>query len=228
MKKFILSLLLALALMVPSAKAQTRVLLGLSGSNEFNNMSAGVSAGLEVPFLHRFELDLNDTYSPYETHVGLGIGHANIASAGGTVWLTDKVGLSGKLEDSGYSVTKVSKTAAYALAGATVKTYVLGFPSRVSFGYTQQFNNGITNGVETSHLTGGYIKVDTRLGCTGAVCYRGSEQFAAGHVLQQGNPVCDGTEGAVTCPRNTSFGVGVSLTFSIEFPRRRTTEDNLF
>lgn len=219
MRKLIATLVLALALLfTPTVKAQT-VLLGVSGSDSFNNMSAGVTAGVEIPF-HRFEVDLYDIYSPYETHVGLGQGHANIATAGGRFWMTDKFALSGRIEDSGYSVTKVSKTAFYVLSGFTVRHTVLDFPSRINFGYAQQINNGIVNGVETSHLRGGYIGIETRLGCTKNYCFRFFEQLTAGHTLNQGNPVCDGTIGAgnfttgpYPCPRHGGFGGGVIVGF---------------
>jgi hypothetical protein len=227
MKKFMLVLALALALMAPNAKAQS-ILLGASGANAFDNMSAGLTAGLYVPFLHRYEFDLQDVYSPYESHVGLGSGHANIASAAGLVWLGKNWGVSTKIEDSGYSVTQVSKTAFYATGGLVKRVYVFGVPTRISFGYAQQVNNGIVNGIETSHLRGAYLGFDGRLYCNSYSCLRIIEQFSIGHVLTQGNPVCDGTIGNGSqvgwgpCPRSGAVGGGVTLSVLVDLHRKNT------
>lgn len=238
MKKLIAVIALSLVSLfapqrVSSQAVQPRVLLGLSGSDAFDNLSAGLMAGLEIP-IRRVELDFADSYSPYESHMGLGQGHANIASFGTHVWLTSKFGLTGKIEDSGYSVTQVSKTGFYSEGGMSVRTYLGGLPSRIEFGYTQQVNNGIVNGVETSHLRGAYFGTDTRLGCAGFGCFRMSEQFSIGKVLTQGNPVCDGTLGNGSqigesyCPRGSAVGGGVTVSLTMEFPRHRGHEDDLF
>lgn len=228
MKKLLFSLLMIIMLFSTSAKAQTSYMIGISGADQFNNLSAGVTAGIIVPFLHRYEFDLQDTYSPYETHVGLGHGHANIASAGGIVWLGKNIGISGKIEDSGYSVTQVSKTAFYVLSGLVIKHYVFGIPSRVSVGYAGQVNNGILNGIETSKLQGAYVGIDSRLVCSERACLRFQEQLSFGRVLEQGNPVCDGTYGADTCgSRNKAFGGGVSVSLVLDL-HRKTNGDDLF
>lgn len=231
MRKSILFLLVMLvfALFVPQVHAQTSVLVGVSGMNAFNNLSAGVTAGLNVPFLHRYELDLYDTYSPYETHIGQGQGHANITAAGGLVWITKNWGVSGKVEDTGYSVTQVSKTALMVLGGVTTRQYFLGFPTRFNLGYAQQVNNGIINGVETSQMHAVYLGMDVRTYCSDRMCVRLQEQFELGRVLEQGNPVCDGTLGPVpavlSCPRTSAIGAGVSLNVLFEFHRRNKKVD---
>lgn len=230
MKKQLSILFLFMCLLfVPRAKAQTNVLVGVSGMNEFSNMSVGVTAGLSTSFLRRYEVTLMDSYSPYENHIGQGLGHANVASVGGLTWLTEHWGVSGKIEDSGYNVTKVSKSAIMVLGGITTRQYFLDVPTRFTFGYAQQINNGITNGIETSQLHGVYLAVDGRPYCNNAFCIRLQEQFALGRVLQQGNPICDGTFGAVSpvlsCPRTASIGGGVSLNVLLDFHRRSKNYD---
>jgi hypothetical protein len=220
---------------VPVSHAQTRWLLGVSGGDNFDNYSFGVQGGVEIPFAKRYELDLKDTFSPIETHVSLGSGRANATSAGGYIWVSKSWGLNGRVEDSMYDVTKVSKDADYAFGGLTYRALIGGFPSRLSFDYIQQFNNGIApSGVETSHLQGADFSFTTRFGCVGPTCVRISEDFDFGRVLTQGNPVCDGTYGVTggpnggPCPRQGALGGGVSASVVLEFPRHRGHENDVF
>jgi hypothetical protein len=214
-----------------NGNAQTRVLFGVEGAKAFDNASGGLRLGLEVPFLKRYELDLRDSFSPLESHVALGGGRANIASVGGIVWLTKAFGLSGSVEDSSYNVTKVSKDADYAFGGLTYRGIIGGAPTRFTFSYIKQFNNGISpSGLETSHLQGGDIGFTMRFGCFGAFCVRNSEDFVFGAVKTQGNPACDGSFGpaASYCLRSTAFGGGVTASVSLEFPRHRGHEHDVF
>jgi hypothetical protein len=235
--RIIVLLLLLVALLVPAhVGAQTRVLFGVSGGDSFDNYNFGVQAGLEVPFAKHFELDLKDTFSPIESHVALGSGRANVASVGGIVWLTKSWGLSGQVEDSSYNVTKVTKDADYAFGGLVYRTILGGAPTRLTFDYVRQFNNGISpSGLESSHLQGASIGFSMRFGCVGAVCIRNSENFVFGRVLTQSNPVCDGTFGITggngpngTCPRGSALGGGVTGSIMFEFPRRRGKENDVF
>lgn len=231
MKRFIVAALLVVSAICCSriANAQTRVLAGVSGGDSFNNYSFGVSGALEIPFAKHFELDLKDTFSPIEKHVALGTGRANISNAGGHIWLTKSFGVNGAAEYSTYNVTKVSKGAAYAFGGIIYRRILFGSPVRLSFDYIRQFNNGITkSGVESSHLQGASIKADVRMGCSGPVCFRLVEDFVMGKVFTQGNPQCDGSYGAVTCPRGSAFGGGFTGSFYLEFPRRKSTENEAF
>ena len=230
MKKLILGLLLSLILSVPTVKSQTvnattanaaSVTAGISGADDFDNLSAGITLGLNVP-IKRFEFNLADTYSPYETHIGLGSGYANIATFTSTVWATNRFGITGKIEDSGYSVTDVSKTAFYVLGGASIKVNWLSVPTRFGFGYAGQFNNGIVNGIETSHLHGAYFSVEGHPYCAKSWCIKIQEMFTMGQVLTQGNPVCDGTlgngsqAGISPCPRGKATGGGVEMNLLFE------------
>jgi hypothetical protein len=230
MKKLIAVFVLLASMFTLQAKAQTRILVGAGGSIAWDNKSAGASFGLEVPFLKHYELDLKDTFSPFETHVALGGGYANLASVGGHIWLTNSFGLNGKVERTNYIVTQVSKVADYAFGGVTYRTVALGVPSRFSFDYIGQFNNGVTpSGIETSHLQGLAFIIENRLGCAGPFCFRLDNQNSFGRVLTQGNPYCDGSIGPKTCGnRGTGFGGGFSGGIYIEFPRRKATENDKF
>lgn len=217
------------------ANAQTRVLVGIEGAQAFDNSSVGVQAALEVPFAKHFELDLKDVFSPIESHVALGGGRSNIASVGGIIWFSNSFGFNGKVEDSSYNVTKVTKDADYSFGGITYRTFLGGAPARFTFDYIRQFNNGISpSGLESSHLQGGDIGFTMRFGCLGAICIRNSEDFVFGRVLTQGNPQCDGTFGVTggqnggPCPRGSAFGGGVTASVAIEFPRRRGHEQDVF
>jgi len=219
---------------VPSY-AQTRFFVGGQGADSFDNYSAGVSAGAEIPFLKHYEFDLKDTFSPVESHVSLGAGRANIIQAGGFIWLSKSFGFTGSAEDSMYDVTKVTKDADYARGGFAYRGIVGGLPARFTFQYIRQFNNGITpSGLESSHLQGGDIGYTMRFGCIGAVCVRNSENFVFGRVLTQGNPQCDGTYGVTggpnggACPRTAAFGGGVTASVVLEFPRHRGHEKDVF
>lgn len=235
MRKFLLGLFLMIGLlMVPSMHAQTRVLFGVQGAQDFDNSSVGVMLGFEIPFAKHYELDLQDTFSPVESHVALGGGRANITSASGRIWFSDHWGIVGGAEDSMYDVTKVTKDADYAFGGVGYRGLVGGFPARFTFKYIRQFNNGITpSGLESSHLQGFDFGYTMRFGCIGAVCIRNSEDFVAGRVLTQGNGACDGSlpimPPNVYCgPRGSAFGGGVTVSVVLEFPRRRGHELDVF
>lgn len=219
-----------------SANAQTRILAGVTGAQEFDNSSLGATLALEVPFLKHYELDLKDTFSPLESHVALGGGRANIASAGGIVWISKSYGLTGRVEDSSYNVTKVTKDANYAFGGLAYRGVIGGLPARLTLTYIRQFNNGITpTGLESSHLQGVDFGYTVRFGCLGAVCIRQSADYVVGRILEQGNPRCDGTLGTTggngpngTCPRTSAIGGGVNASVLVEFPRHRGTEQDSF
>lgn len=234
MKKLLSSLFFILFLLfVPQVHAQTNFLVGVSGADDFNNLSAGVTAGIETTFLKRVQLSLYDIYSPYEVKVGYGQGHANIAAVSVIGWVRPTFGIEGKLENTGYSVTQVSKTANDVLVGVVKKFYLFGVPTRFSTGGVLEINNGIINGVETNHMEGGYIKFDGRLYCSNTACLRVIEQFDLGHILTQGNPICDGTigngsqAGFLPCPRSGAFGGGVSLSLVLDLHRKQDP-DGLF
>lgn len=233
----VLALALLLAFLVPSyVRAQTRVLVGVAGAQEFDNSSVGVIAGFEIPFAKHYELDLKDTFSPFESHVALGGGRANLASVGGQIWLTSAWGITGRVEDSSYNVTKIAKDGDYAFGGVIYRGIVGGLPARFSLSYIREFNNGISpTGLETPQLQGGDFGFTVRLGCFGAVCIRNTADFVFGRVLTQGNPVCDGTYGVTggngpggSCPRSAALGGGVNASVVFEFPRKRGHESDVF
>jgi hypothetical protein len=232
MKKFLLALLFVLMSFAPLAHAQTRLSVGLAGGNNVDNLSVGPAVAIEVPFLRHFELDLRDTFSPYERHTALGTGYANIVKGGGIIWLTKSFGVVGIAESSSYAVTQVSKSAVYTNAGAIYRTLFLGAPTRFEFDYIQQSNNGITNGIETSHFHGGEFSIDTRFGCAKSACLRVREQLDIGRVLTQGNPACDGNgitdPRFLPCPRGSAITGGGSVSLMLEFPRRKVIETTPF
>jgi hypothetical protein len=211
---------------------QSRLLIGASGGESFDNEGAGVFAGAELVIRHRYEVDFIDSFYPIETHVDLGHGYANVASVTGIAWLTDHLGISGRTEYSKYSVTQVTKGAYYESGGPVLSFMALGQPTRFTFGYIRQVKNGISNGVETNHLQGGHLEVDSRMGCKGAICFRLIEDFPFAHVLNQGDPVCDGTyarsPATPLCRRQGAIGGGVTVSVTMEFPRRRGEEMDLF
>ena len=233
MKTLFAGLFLAVLLFAGSAQAQTRILGGVTGAQDFDNSSVGVTAAIEVPFLKHYELDLRDTFSPFESHVALGGGRANIATIGGFIWLTKSFGLTGHVDDSSYNVTKVTKDADYGFGGLAYRGILGGLPARFTLSYIRQFNNGITpTGLESSHLQGVDLGFTVRFGCFSSMCVRMSEDFTAGRVLTQGNPLCDSSyplaAGVTACPRTGAIGGGVQGSLLLEFPRRKASEQEVF
>lgn len=214
----------AFGIVVP-ARAQTRILLGGAGGSEFGNDSGGFKASIEQPFSRRYEIDLSDTFSPLENHIGFGHGTANVARVVGDLWVSLHFGISGGGEFSDYHVTQLTKGGYSALAGPILRLKVRGIPMRIGVSYAGQFHNGTNSlGVETNHLQGAMFTLTSRMGCVGAVCFRLGEEIVSGHFLQQGNPVCEAT----TCPRQGSTGGGAQVSFAVEFPRPRGRENDIF
>jgi hypothetical protein len=232
MKKLIyaMSTFLLVMLLNVRAEAQTRVLVGAESGSSFGNLFLGAQARVEVPFARRYELDLGDTFSPLESHIVLGHGWSNQVSAGGHYWITQGFGLNGRAEYSNYSVTQANKGLAYAFGGVTFRKVAWGSPARFSLDYIREFNNGISaNGTESSHLQGGEFQIENRLGCSKNMCFRLGFDFEAGHVLNQGNPMCDGTFAeAVSCPRTQAWAGSFIGSFLLEFPRRQGHENETF
>lgn len=225
----ILFLLMAVLFVAP-VYAQTRVWIGPAGGYDFNNLSVGGNGGIAIPFGGRYELDLEDTFSPIESHVKLGHGYANSFSAQGFGWISDHWGVNGIINPSSYSVQKVAKTSYYWFAGPAYRGNVGGFPARFTFNYLRQFRNGITaDGVESDHLQGFDLGVIVRYGCANRFCVLQSWDFDGGFVLTQGNPQCDGAHGGpITCPRQSDMGGGFSTSLTFEFPHRRGSTDEEF
>lgn len=213
-----------------SAKAQTRFQIGGFGTGAWNNYQAGPLGILEQPVGKRFEIDLTEGYSFYENKPGYGKGVANVFRVGTIIWLNNRIGLNVTGEESGYTLNSLSKGAIYAWAGPLFRINIFGFPSRLELSYVTELNNGYTStGLETSHLKAGLIALTTRLGCSGPFCYRFNYDFSGGTVLNQGNPICDGSlPGPITCPRSTGVSGGFKASFTFEFPRPRGHEGDLF
>jgi hypothetical protein len=211
------------------AKAQARFQLGGFGTGAWNNYQAGALGILEQPLGKRLEIHLTEGYSFYENKPGYGKGVANVFRVGTTIWLNDRIGLNASGEESGYTLNSLSKGAIYAWAGPVFRIYMFKSPSRLQLGYVTELDNGLTpTGLETSHLKAGLIAISTRVGCSGPFCFRINYDFTAGTVLDQGNPVCDGSRpGPVTCPRSMSGSGGFKASFTLEFPRPRGNENNL-
>jgi hypothetical protein len=208
------------------ASAQTRILAGASGGELYNNASIGLTAGIEQPITKHFEADLYETFSPIEWKGGIGHGVANNVQVGGIAWLTNSLGATGNIQHAQYWITPLQKSAWYAEAGPIIRLQAFGTPSRFSVLYEQQIKNGISDaGIETSHLHGVAVVLDSRLVCATRFCVRMRDEWEAGAVLQQGNPRCDGSLGLTggfnggPCPRARTISGGFFISLSLEFPR---------
>jgi hypothetical protein len=212
--------------------------LGAYGGSSFSNLFVGPSFALEVPATKHFEFDLKDTFSPIEQHIALGKGYANQVNAGGIVWLNKSIGLDGSAEYSYYHVS-IAKYGEYARGGVVLRKSIQGMPMRYTFNYVREFHNGIfpnnATGTETPHLQAGEFDLDMRVKCAGPFCYRLQFDFMVGHVLTQGNPLCDGTLGNTggngpngSCPRGSATSGSFTGGLYLEWPRHRDTESNAF
>lgn len=262
MKRTILAVLAILFVFAPVIRAQTtpnpaviypsplnnndvhaRFLAGFEGGSSFGNMFLSVTAGAEIPFAKRFELDLGDSFSPLEEHIALGHGWANVAQGGGIVWITKgkAVGLNGSVTYSNYN-TDIAKGGYYSHSGVTYRTYAWGVPTRFTFDYFREFDNGIAcgtraacllpgaNGTETDHVQGGEFGFAARMGSVGPSVVRLTFTTSVGHTLTQGNQACDGSLGVYipSCKRGSAVSGGATMGVVFEFPRRRGYEDSLF
>lgn len=206
-----------------------RLLVGASTGSSFGNLFLGPAVAVEWPVNRHLELDVRDEFDPLEEHIALGTGWANQVQGGGIVWLSRSIGANGYVEHSQYHVS-ISKHAEYAAGGIVVRHAYSGMPVRFTFNYLQQWNNGIdAGGTESSHLRAGQFNLDMRVDHTGPVSYRVAFDFKVGHVLTQSNPFCDGSYGgSITCPRGGASSGAFSGTVSVEWPRRRATEQLAF
>jgi hypothetical protein len=219
---------------VTAPSGGARFLIGAQTGSSFGNLFAGILAGVELPVTRHLELDLHDTFSPVEQHVPYGNGTANQVIGGGIVWINRSVGLNGQMEYSSYRVAGLSKAGDYVLTGITLRKTANAMPLRLSFDYLREVNNGISQGTESPRLQGGQFNLDMRVACHLAFCVRVQFDFKVGRVLQQSNPVCDGTYGITggpgggPCYRTAASSGAFTGAVLFEFPRRRATEQLAF
>lgn len=228
-----LTLLLSLVLAgVGTANAQTRVLVGPSGSDAFSNESFGIAAAVEVPFAKQYEFDWRDNFSPIQSHSGLGRGRANVLRVGGVGWTSDMVGITASFQQSRYSSPAVSKTGYDIFLGPIFRFTGWGSPIRIEIDYVREVLNRMAGGIEPSRLQGANVEMTVRLGCAGPFCYRMRESISGGRVLTQGNPACDGegirNPALLPCPRKSASGGGFAASFMIEWPRPKNNEMDKF
>lgn len=213
-------LIFILALVPYSVYAQTKTLVGLTGGDSFTNYSAGVLVGVEVP-VGQYEFSVTDRFAPLQYHVGLGAGWSNTFNLGGTRWLSRHYGISASAEQSMYRVTGgIHKISYYGFAGPSFRFSLLDTPNRFTVSYVREFPDRIYNGIESSHLQGASIDWTARLFCSSWSCFRIAESLAVGHVLEQGNPVCDKT----ACPRRGTVGGSFGASVILEFSHRHDME----
>lgn len=215
-----------------STFSQTRLLVGTNAGSSFGNLFASFGARIEQPIGKRFELDASDFYAPFEQHIALGNGWANVASGGGIVWLGRNWGMNGNLSLSQYHV-QIAKHAPYLLAGISLRRSLQSLPLRLTFDYVRELSNGVSsNGTESSHLQGGEFNLDVRIKCAGPLCWRLAFDFQVGRVAQQSNPACDGqgvrNPALPACPNNHASAGAFTSSLMMEWPRRKETEDLSF
>lgn len=236
MRKFLFGMFLFLVMLLgPAVHAQTTVLVGGEGGINFNNKFLGATAGLEQSFGKHFEIDLTGAFDPIEAKTAYGNGFSYSTSVDATGWFSDHWGLNGQIDRAAYTITKARKTGYFAYGGFSYRNLVWGSPAHFEFDYFQQIHNGIAaDGTETNQTKGGSVTFSVRLGCGNSFCVRLDEIVDAGHVLQQGNPMCDGTFGNTggpnggPCKRQGAMSGGAQASVVFEFPRRRGQEDALF
>jgi len=213
-------------LVTTTAKAQSRLLVGPNGGYVLDNAFLGGALSVEVP-IQRFEVDLNGRGS-FEHHSGLGNGWSEENQVKTLAWITSRFGLDGTADRDAYGVPHITKSLSFVQAGAVWRGHLDERPVRLTVNYVREYKNRIDrSGTETPKLQGGQIVFDARVGCTKSYCVRLKEEFTVGHVLTQGNPVCDGTFGLTggpnngPCPRQGAWSGGSEVTVFLELPIRR-------
>jgi hypothetical protein len=225
MKTAILFVTILLSVAVTGAQETPHVLIGASGGQAFGNLSLGSTVEIEVPIARHFEMDARDTFSPLEEHVRLGNGYDNVATIEPVIWLTRGFGLDTRVDWSQYRVTKVSKHSAYVFAGIATRGLWYGSPARMSLDYFREARNGIYgHGIETSHLQGGSLYLEAQVWCSRRFCSYTTLEMSIGGLLEQGNPVCDGSGVAnpqrlPACPRTRNVSGSGIMGFLVELGR---------
>jgi hypothetical protein len=213
-----------------TCRAQNRFYVLGDGGVEFSNSFIGLEMGAEIPFAKRFEIDTTYYVAP-NRHTSLGNGWTSQTMVNGLFWLRPNWALTGGAEHSGYVAGKTKKTGEYMRLGISRRAVWGGTAVRFDMNYLREFDDGIVNGIESSHLQGGVVSVKLNFGCKGVFCFREESEFEFGRVLTQGNPVCDGTYGTTggpnngPCWRTPGWGGGSALSFGVEFPRRYRGQD---
>jgi hypothetical protein len=216
-----ITLLAVMLLSAAACGAQERpaILLGASGGESFGNLSLGPMIEVELPLAHHFEWDVRDTFSPLESHIALGHGWANQAEAGGIVWIEKSFGVDGLLTDSTYDVPRLVKSNTYTKMGASFRSAYGGVPLRIFLNYVREVSPPVSHGVESSHLNAGNFRAEATIACSKHFCYRTVLDMSVGHILEQGNPECDGTWGATTCRRRGQISGSGTMGFLVQIGR---------
>lgn len=210
-----------LSFSLPLQAQKIDVVLGPLGGGLYGNYFAGVRGGLETNY--RVAPYAYGEFDPYNEHVKLGSGYSYNVEVGSALWLSNRWGLNGNVEQSAYS-DSIYKTGYFAKGGVALKTSDPWGRTRWFLNYIQQFNNGIDRtGTETAHLRGGQVIYDSDMGCAKHFCNRIYLDVQAGRVLTQGNPICDGTFRDVvgyTCSRKPAWSGGAAIGWVFQFGGR--------
>jgi hypothetical protein len=214
-----------------------RLLFGGDGGYAFGNTFIGAEAGIEAPLGAHFEANFSGQFFPFESHVALGRGFSYSIQPGAIIWINKTSGFEASYHHNAYSVTRERKSNDFVYSGYVYRHTMFGFPTRFHFGYMREVNNGISaNGTETNHLQGAAFSFDSIEGCTTHFCVRDKFTWLTGRVLDQANPVCDGTFGygsqfkppMPACPRTSTPSGGFEFNLMFQFSRKRQNSNDLF
>jgi hypothetical protein len=105
-----------------------------------------------------------------------------------------------------------------------LRGYPFGIPSRLYFGYllpSGKWDGADRSGIEASRDQGVTFYWEERLLNLKQATVRYRATFGLYRALEQGNPLCDGTEGVfiASCARIPVFEFNGMLEFALEFPR---------
>jgi hypothetical protein len=172
--------------------------------------------------IRSFELQLASTYSPsHKAGGGPGL-DTGLRSTGTIIYWRRSWGPCFSEELAWERTANFTKTAEYATPCVMLRAYPFGIQSRLYFGYLVPSGKWAgPNGIESSRTQGLTFYWEARVLNLNRATVRFRYTLGLYRILQQGNPLCDGTEGVLVsgCARVAAVSGNMSVGLELEIPK---------
>jgi len=203
--------------------SHTRYLVSIDiGSwDGYNPPATDLEFSLEQP-IRSFEAQLDSSYSPpHKTAGGAGT-DTGLRDTGRLIYWRRNWGPWFSEEWAWQKTPDFTKQAYFATPGVVLRVHPVGIPSRLYLGYVVPTGKWAgPNELESSRTQGLTVIWDGRISNMRMATLRVRSKWGFYRILEQGNPLCDGTEGVLLpgCGRTRAFDLEATIGFALEFPK---------
>ncbi|MBZ5637852.1 MAG: hypothetical protein LAO51_03745 [Acidobacteriia bacterium] len=172
---------------------------------------------IEHPFSLRLEAQGAIEFSA-DRKLSTNDGHSVVTSGKAIFWANRYFGITAGASYSRLWTSQFDKAAWHPAPGVVFRLRFLGSPTRMYLDYVVPTGSIDKHGIESSRLQGLEYFVESRVASVGPMTMRFGLKWDVYHLLEQGNPQCDGSLGGlVTCRRKSDTTGAAALTLRFEW-----------